>query len=297
MNKKLIITAVTSLFFAIIFGVSGIMIAIGTQPTINRNRITESRTFEEFSKLSMDANGDLEIRKGDKNELAITDDSDTIENIKTEIRDNTLFITDENDSKITLFNFDFNEDPRFILTVKELSSVQFKGSSTITIGDVSTESFAIDVEGSGDIAIKSITSKDITFNRYGSSTITIDNVKTEKMSVKTQGHGDVTLGAFDGKSLSVDMVGSGQFAASGKVDEFNLIKEGVGDSNTQFLIASKVKIKASGSGSIAVSALETLDIDKDGRGDVIYFGKPRITKTGDGYFGEFDYGGDISDER
>jgi Putative auto-transporter adhesin, head GIN domain len=105
-----------------------------------------------------------------------------------------------------------------------------------------------------------------------------------------EGVGETVLTNIDSKRLDIHYVGAGRLAASGKVGELLLKARGVGEVDTQDLIAQDARVEFKGLGSVKIYASRSLDASVNGMGDLIYYGHPHVLKKSVAGFGSFKAG-------
>ena len=93
------------------------------------------------------------------------------------------------------------------------------------------------------------------------------------------GSGDAEISGIDGTLLETRILGSGQITVAGRADRLDVVIEGSGDVDAHELLAEAVQVDISGSGNADVHALEWIDIDIRGSGDVTYRGDPTEVVT------------------
>ena len=133
----------------------------------------------------------------------------------------------------------------------------------------------VSVSGSGDIAVGG-------FN-------TPTELEEEDLSfpleiqVRVNGSGDITFKDMDRVEVfEVIINGSGDVDFSGPISEANLLSvniNGSGDVDARAVPSRRVKVGIFGSGDVQAHALERLDVEIYGSGDVVYLGDPLKVKT------------------
>lgn len=93
-------------------------------------------------------------------------------------------------------------------------------------------------------------------------------------SLTVEGVGDVTVRGLDEKAFSVTVRGVGSATVHGRTDALDVRVEGVGSAHLAELEARTVRAKVLGVGDAEVHAIESLDADVEGMGDVVYHGSP-----------------------
>ena len=111
-------------------------------------------------------------------------------------------------------------------------------------------------------------------------------VTVPKLSALTlSGSGNIVVGGIDATSLTVTLPGSGTLTGSGTTTRLGVTVSGSGMVQFSRLVASDVQAVVSGSGTIFLTATESLDASVPGAGTIIYAGNPpdvtrSITGTG-----------------
>lgn len=139
------------------------------------------------------------------------------------------------------------------------------GDDDIDIFVTTPELRKLEVSGSGDIDSKNkFTTSDLEINISGSGDISMDSLFTSNYAIRISGSGDVSL--------------AGHQAASKQTVHIS----GSGEVNTLNLPTDECTIHISGSGKAEIWAVNKLNADISGSGDVIYKGSPLVTATSSG---------------
>lgn len=97
------------------------------------------------------------------------------------------------------------------------------------------------------------------------------------------GAGETILTNLSGERLDISYSGAGRLAASGKVTWLRLKAQGVGEIDTQKLIATDADVNFDGIGAVKVYANGVLNAVVNGMGELVYYGKPRaVHKSANG---------------
>lgn len=84
---------------------------------------------------------------------------------------------------------------------------------------------------------------------------------------------------LNGETLQLDSSGVSTMKLQGNVKEFTISSSGLDTLDATALIAQKVKLASSGSGSFQVNAKQSLDIKLSGASKVSYMGEPELKKN------------------
>ena len=94
------------------------------------------------------------------------------------------------------------------------------------------------------------------------------------------GSGNVVVGGIEAQSLEVALPGSGTITGSGTATKLDAAVGGSGTIEFTRLVANDVRAVVSGSGSIFVTATQSLDASVSGSGSILYAGNPQdVTKS------------------
>jgi putative autotransporter adhesin-like protein len=93
------------------------------------------------------------------------------------------------------------------------------------------------------------------------------------------GSGTITVTGISAPRLTVSLSGSGDIEASGSVTELSVSIDGSGNARLSRLIARRVDAIIGGSGTIFVTATQSLDAKVPGSGAVLYSGNPPKVTT------------------
>ncbi len=117
----------------------------------------------------------------------------------------------------------------------------------------------LSISGSGDVFVtKKLTTDELDLNISGSGSLSIDSLDANRLETNISGSGDLFITAIDTvETEKIDISGSGE------IHTFNVP-------------AKKVDIRVSGSGECEVYAIEELEVDISGSGNVTYKGNPII---------------------
>ncbi len=109
--------------------------------------------------------------------------------------------------------------------------------------------------------------------------ISVSNIER----VKVSGAINLAITKVQNQKLSIDHDGAGDIEASGKTKSLEITIDGSGDLNAKDLVAENVKVKLDGASDVVVHAVEKLEVDHNGAGDIQYKGKPKtILLKGEG---------------
>jgi Putative auto-transporter adhesin, head GIN domain len=94
------------------------------------------------------------------------------------------------------------------------------------------------------------------------------------------GSGNIVVDGIEAESLKVTLPGNGTLTGSGTVTRLEVTVSGSGMVQFTRLVANDVRAVVSGSGSIFITATESLDGSVSGSGAILYAGSPQgVTKS------------------
>jgi hypothetical protein len=98
-------------------------------------------------------------------------------------------------------------------------------------------------------------------------------------AVAVEGSADVVIDSVEQEELEVRIDGSADVVASGSVELLTLVIDGSGDFAGTDLRASEVVVEVAGSGEASVWAVDALDAEVSGSGEIRYRGDPDRVST------------------
>jgi hypothetical protein len=124
-------------------------------------------------------------------------------------------------------------------------------------------------------------------NSSGAVSIESGLLNAERLEILAKGTGMVNISSLVATELVVDIRGEGDIVIAGYVESQEIELNGLGNYNSPNLQSVETKIVVSGDGSAVVWAVDTLDVEINGVGDVSYFGSPTLIE-------DLGFGGDLN---
>jgi len=184
---------------------------------------SEKRSVNPFSSISMGVAGDCYITQGNTVSLEVEGDEDDLEDLITEVRNETLYI------KYERSGWNFRHDRVTIhVTTPEISEISLGGSGKVVSRNMlESDQLKISVSGSGKMTL---------------------NVNADDIQASISGSGNMTItGNADEVELTIS--GSGNMDAEElKVDRYEVRISGSGRSRIH--VGDELEAKISGSGSV-----------------------------------------------
>lgn len=168
---------------------------------------------------------------------------------------------------------------QYITTKVSANTLQFKFESNVNLVPTDSIIFLI--------GIKNLTS----ISSLGAASIESGVLNTERLEINMKGTGMVNINSLTATELVIDIRGEGDLVIAGKVESQEVELSGLGNYTAPNLQSLGTKIVVSGDGNAVVWAVDTLDVEISGVGDVSYFGSPTIVEDL-GFRGDLNYLGD-----
>lgn len=184
---------------------------------------SEKRNVGAFNAISMGVPGDLYITQGNQVSVEVKGDSDDLEDLITEVRDNTLVI------KYERIGWNFGRDRVTIyVTTPEISGISLGGSGkVISQNSLQSDRLDLSVSGSGKIELQ---------------------VEADEIEASISGSGNMTISG-DADQVQLTISGSGNMDAEELMaDRYEVRISGSGRSRIH--VGDQLDAKISGSGSV-----------------------------------------------
>ncbi|MEC7752653.1 MULTISPECIES: head GIN domain-containing protein [Roseivirga] len=199
----------------------------------------ETRNVGDFNGIAMNISGKVYVTQGNKNEVIVEADGETLEEVITEVRGNRLSISSR--SRRSWFSWGDRGTGRVnvYITVRDLREVV--------------------VSGAGDVIGQRL-------------------IKTDDLRLSISGSGDIEL-EVDAKTIQSKISGSGNIDLKGSAQEASLGISGSGKYYAESLKADDYNITITGSGRASVAVFGELEVRISGSGSVYYSGQPTGVNT------------------
>ena len=231
-----------------IIGIGALAAVCCTSPTWAES---ETREVDEFEEVSFALPFDVEFVASDELFVTLEGDEDTIEEIITEVKGDTLRISKE--SKW----FDWSDEEVHV---------------TVGYNKLS----AISMSGSGDGFAEYIEADDMNIRIAGSASLEIDKLVCNDLAISISGSGDVNLNELEADSMGTKIAGSGDVDVAGQVVSQEISINGSGDHNARELRSQEAEVSIHGSGDVGVWTVASLSASVMGSGDIEYYGDPKL---------------------
>jgi len=260
--------------------------------------VEEVRDVHGFSQIVFSAPGELSIEQNGQEGLAIEADDNLLQYIETRVQGDTLHIS----VKPNMIRLYPSKPIRYALDVDMLTRVTLNGSGAIRSGELIASKLDFDLNGSGDVLIAAVKSKNTTLDLDGSGEYRLNSIMTAQFELSLDGSGDIVIKEALVQTASIEIDGSGKLRMTDVVaDTLDMKIDGSGDSTLMGEVNHQA-IAIHGSGSYDAGGLQSrgttarivgsgdskiwvtdeLDITITGSGGIAYRGNPAVTQTNTG---------------
>jgi hypothetical protein len=206
---------------------------------------TEERAVSGFDRVAFAAHGSLSITQGDRESLTVTAEGDVLPEIKTEVRDGTLWLEYKSEHWWrTLTRRDVKIE--YALTVRELSGLSLSGAGKVTAPGIRTDSLALNVSGAGKLDFGALETGELTLNLSGAGKCVVSG-STRTQTITISGAGKYKAADLDSGEATVLVSGTGSVKLSVR-DALTVRISGAG--KVGYYGTPKVTEKITGIGSV-----------------------------------------------
>lgn len=197
-----------------------INIHVGQGPSIkgSGNVVTESREVSPFTALDLRGSMDVEVTRGDAFKCTLRGDDNILPSITTEIKEQRLCVSSKQ-------SYSTRQRLVVLLEAPALADVLLSGSGNISLADVTRDTFALKINGSGNV-VGSGTTKQMTVEVNGSGNLKLGELAADNAEVTLNGSGNAEVSAK--RSLRAIVNGSGDITYSGNPEKVQSEMRGSG---------------------------------------------------------------------
>ena len=162
----------------------------------------ETRTFDldDFDEMSVGGAFDVDVRFGDKQEVAVTIDDNLWDNLEVEVRRGRLVIEWDESCRP-------DDDCHIAITVSRLKAMQIGGAADVEIHDFDGESFEFQVSGAAELTMNGKVG-DLGIKVSGAGEIDTRDLQAKHVKVRISGAGNANITATESLDAEVSGVGS-----------------------------------------------------------------------------------------
>ena len=185
------------------------------------NRKTEKRDLKSFNAIETSGAYEVNVNCQKPAGFEIEADDNILPLIKTEVRDGTLFVSNDQE-------YHSSKSPTLRITLPELLSVANRGAGEVRINDANSNDLRIESTGAASIDAAG-KAKSVTISTTGAGNLDTSKVTAEKAKVHISGAANVDVYASD--QLDVTISGVGSVTYSGNPKTVNKSISGIGTVN------------------------------------------------------------------
>lgn len=180
---------------------------IGTEKPIegSGNVVTESRELSNFNAFDLQGSMDVEVTRGDTFKCTLRGDDNILPLIVTQVNGQRLCVSSKQ-------SYSTRQRLVVLLEAPALSEVLLSGSGNIRLVDVTRDTFALKLNGSGNIVGRG-TAKQMTVEVNGAGNLKLGDLAADNVEVTINGSGNADVSAK--QCLRAKVNGSGDITYSG----------------------------------------------------------------------------------
>lgn len=236
------------------------------------NVVSEYRQVDDFRNLSLSVSGEVFIQQTDSEWLVVEADDNVIREIITTVEEDMLKIG----FSPAITNLRPSKPLKFFISVITLNSIQVSGSEDVSIESLTVDQLHLDLRGSGDVHLDEINSPTFSLVHSGSGLLTTDSVRGQRIEILSNGSGGILWDSLFADSLTVQIYGSGDVQIAGEIIQQEGKLTGSGALLNGELCTQDSTVELSGSGDATIWATDSLDVRVFGSGRVGFYGSPTI---------------------
>lgn len=179
---------------------------------------TENRNISDFTKLETAGAYLVKVKCGDEPSLKITAEENLLPYIRSNIYGKTLRID-------TRKNISPRKEIVIEITVNDLRELNCSGANSISVKNINTDEFTVNLSGAGNIKLTGITGK-LDAKIAGAGNLDAKDLKAEDVYVSVSGTGNAEVYSSNYLNASVSGVGSIDYYGNPKEAKTNV--SGVG---------------------------------------------------------------------
>ncbi len=194
----------------------------GKQVLVGSGKVaSEPRRVSGFTAVSLEGSGNVEIAFGASESVVVEAEDNLLPVIETVLEKSVLVIRTKPNTTIQT-----TKPIQVQIIMKSLDGVTILGSGNITVPQLTGDSFAAALPGSGTITVGG-TVNQVNISLSGSGNIYCDKLKAKIAMVSLNGSGNITV--YANESLDATINGSGDIRYSGSPAKANTNVKGSGN--------------------------------------------------------------------
>jgi len=184
----------------------------------NGDLSNEVRDVDNFEKVDVSGNYEVEIEVGERTNLEIIAESNLLKYIKTKVKKNTLYVS-------TKENLRPRKDLKILISCPNLYAIECSGVNDIKANGINSEEFDIDLSGAGSINISGTTGL-LKIEVSGAADLMAKDLLTEDIRIDVSGAANAEVYATN--SCDAQVSGAGYIELYGDARDVNMDISGAG---------------------------------------------------------------------
>lgn len=171
---------------------------------------TAKRDVAPFQSVSFSDAGDIEIAAGKAQSVTLDSEDQDLDDIKTEVRDDTLYITRE--KHWWMFGFGGPEHYRVRIELSHLAGVSIAGAARVRVNGLDGGDVTFSLTGATEMTAEGHADS-LTLAMTGANKAILENLAVDTAVISTIGAGEALVNPA--KALTVTVIGAGRVAYKG----------------------------------------------------------------------------------
>jgi hypothetical protein len=134
--------------------------------------VSETQILPEFTGLAIDGFGQVTVTQGEENTLAIIADPSLLNHITYAVANGILSLKVSEEMSVTSFNP--QTDTRFVITARNLDSIQNSGSAQVVVSGFSGKNLQVIHAATGTLSLNDVTYNLAEFQLSGAGTVSVN---------------------------------------------------------------------------------------------------------------------------
>lgn len=194
---------------------------LGANVSLHADEVSQSRDVATFTKIQVNGAVELKLVAGKDQSVQVTADDRWIDQITTEVRNDTLIID--------MDDIDWNDDNDGILiniTMAVLEELVVEGAVDADLEEIDSPELSLTINGAGDVDVSGKCGE-LEVDIRGAGDISARELECEVASVSIFGAGDADV--FASKEITAKLMGVGDVTVYGNPQKINRSIFGLGD--------------------------------------------------------------------
>lgn len=184
----------------------------------NGDQVNETREVDDFNKVDVSGNFEVELNVGTETNLEIIAESNLMKYIRTKVKHNTLFISSRE-------NLRPKKELRIMVSVPMLKGIECSGANEIYANGIDSDIFNIDLSGAGSIEITGHTNS-LYIDVSGAADLSAKRLITENVDIDVSGAANAQIYAIN--SVEAEVSGAGYIELYGDAKDVKMDVSGAG---------------------------------------------------------------------